>query len=257
MDDFDGLDDFDEVKLPTTNNNNTSSNGYNNNNGYKKDYKQYAKKPKRNIVGECSLNLWDKDKIEPLELDKDKFKEDIKYFTISLPSESYKITDEVSKKIANILKLLKAKEYKPRFICNYNRAIYSLINEIFSEDEIELITPWESYCKDNVNEKTRLFIPTDLNIRTVSFYVKNFFTLPPALQYIYGGIFASLYGQDNTTPSSFMIIYDPFKTDPKAKIDFKLSKNTGNYIMLQHKLEYPLYNLANNSDYATIEQILL
>lgn len=263
MEDFDGLEDFDNVELPKNtfsnntdgNNNDHKSNSFNNNNS-KRDFKQYVKKPKRNIVGEAKLNLWDKDKIVPLELDNDKFKEDVKYFTIALPSETFKLNEDNLKKISTILKLLKDKEYKARFICNFNRAIYSTISEIFEEDNIELITPWESYCKDS-KETTRLFIPTDLNIQTVSSYVNNFFNLNPSLQYIYGGIFTSIYGQENTKPSNFVIIFDPFKTDPKAKVDFKLSKNTANYILLGRKLNYPLYNLANESDYAAVEQILL
>jgi len=256
FDDFDGLDDFDKVVTPKPNTETATSNNSSNYNNKNNDFKQYPKKKKRNIVGTSELNLWNKDKIEPLDLDTEKFKENVKYFTIALPSETFKMNEDSVKNIVNILKLLKAKDYKPRFICNYNRALFDSIYEMFTEEEIELITPWETYCKDS-KETTRLFIPTDLNIQTVASYVGNFFTLPPSLQYIYGGMFTSIYGQDNTTPSSFVIIVDPFHVDSTKKVDFKLSKNTGNYIILARKLNYTIYNLSNTSDYAAIEQILL
>lgn len=264
MEDFDNMDDFksidlnsDSEKSKSSYNNNNYNNGYNSNsyNKFKKSNYNKKEKPKRNIIGEATINLWNEDKVEPLELDTNNFKTDVKYVTMSLPSQTFKMSDDNKKKVKSILKLLKAKNYKIRFICNFNRAIYKEIVEVFDEDDIIMVTPWESYCKES-KEDTKLYIPSDENIRSAAFYSKNFNKFNPALQYIYAAVFTTLYGQSNDKPSEFYITYDPYKVEAN-KVDFSKSKDTANYFLLSKPLGLNVINLSKDNEYADIEQLLL
>lgn len=264
---FDGLDDFEAVSMPTngtpsTNyNSNNNSGGNNNSYGGNNSYgnkKPFEKKvaPKRNVTGEMTINLWDKEKITPVELDSTKFKEDVKIVTMSMPSQTFKMNDDDKKRLVNILNLIKGKGYKLRFICNYNRAIYEEVVDIFGMDNLIMITPWLSYCKES-KEDTPLYLPSDANLSVAAHHVKNFANLSPALQYIYTGVICSLYGQDNTEPSSYYITWDPFKKAEDRKVDFSKSKDTANYFILHNQFKFTIYNVAFQGDYADLEQMLL
>lgn len=261
MDDFDELDDFDTLpanataeQTPKPTYDKSKWNKRGESNGFAK-----KEKPKRNIIKTINdINVWDDDRITAKELDVDKFKVDSKYVTIAMPSATFKLSDESKTKLKVILELLHKKEYKVRFICNNNRSIYSELKEVFTLDNLEHITPWESYCKE-ASETLPQYLTSDMNLEAAAHYVKNFDAKHKAHKLLYGALIATLFGLENDSPSTYFITMDPYKTDKtgKQKIDFTKSKDTANYYLLAKSLNLDIFNLAISSDYSDIEQILL
>jgi len=263
MDDFDDLDDFDNISVdekPVSTPSDKPSYDTSKWNKNKGNSGGFVKKtaPKRNIIGTTTIDVWNDDKIVAKELEPEKFKVDSKYVTIAMPSASFKISDEALKKIKVILELLHKKEYKVRFICNYNRPVYSLLKEVFTMDNLEHVTPWPTFCKD-AKEDLPQYLVSDINLEAAAHYVKNFDSKHKGHKLIYGAILTTLFGQENDTPSTYFITLDPYKTDKtgRQKIDFTKSKDTANYYLLAKALNLDIFNLAIDSDYADLEQILL
>ena len=249
---MDGLQDFDEVK--TAPEQHTGNNNYRSNNGG-------SKKPKRNIIGKAEINLWDDPEIEPMKLETDDFKDDVKIATFALPSDSYKLSPAVKYRIIDMLKLLKDKDYKIRFVVGYTAQMEEELKEIFGKENLIYIIPFANY-RVNVDNETPLYLVTDKNIKVAAEYVgnkrtgKGFNNYPTMAKYSYAAVIGSLYGPDVDEPSEFYFTYDPFIGNGKD-IDFTKSRNTANYFFLAKNLPYTMYNLADEASYADLEQVLL
>jgi len=226
--------------------NNYYKNNYNNKNSFNNNYKK--KYSNSNVIGKNKINLWNNDRVSPIELQQDKFKHDKKYVTIALANQTYEPGERELAKFKKIFILLKENGYKVRVVCNYVRNIHKLMIETLGKENIYHITPWKSYCRDSKN--ITMYLPTDFNIRASANYFKGFSKAPASLRYIMASIFTTCFGLYNNEPSDVIIIDDPFyKGD---KIDFTKSKDTSNYIMLAKTLGMDIYNISIDEQFADI-----
>ena len=226
--------------------------------GYNKSGGNFKKSEFTNVQGEMTLNLWDGDKPTPTEIDSNTFKEGKKFFTLVLASRTYTPTEDELKLIVTIVKALNRQGYMLRMICNYARGAYDAITKAIEADDMYLITPWRSYCKDG-DKKAMMWLPSDENANVAANYTgkydresrtRDFNALPAPVRYINAGIIASLFGRNNNQPSTFVVVVDPFYTGDK--IDYQKSRESSNYYYLAKQLSVPLYNVAMPTDKADL-----
>lgn len=233
-----------------------TTNDSNNNSSQNSDSNtQYVKKKKNeNIIGENDLNLWNKDVVAPVTLNEDDFEEDVKYITLVLPSKRFRIKGEDEReKVLKFLKRFKDKGYKLRFICNFIRDIFDDAIDIFGEDGVEMYTPWATYCKD-VDTTYKMRIPSDKNIQLAHGHIKNIDNKPPFVKYLNATILSTLFGTNNKKPSSYILTYDSNWSG--KMLDFKLSVDNANYILLRRELNLNIYNLHNKNNVADLAKLL-
>jgi len=252
MEDFDSM--FDEVDSgfnsdkPKT----KQDNDYNN----KFEKKKYDNKPiYTNVEGKQTLNVWNGDRVPPLELDLSDLKTEDKFVTMVLGNKFYRLSDEEKERFVVISKILKEKKYKLRIICSNVSSIYKELKEVFSDDIIH-ITPWKGYCKEMKDIKQ--YLSSDSNLKAASFYfnnkMKKYNDLPAGIKLIKSAVIGSLVGIDNNELSHLVIMHD--RNYDGRKIDFKQSQQTSDYIILSKPLNLNIYRIALPNDYKTLRQLL-
>lgn len=263
--------DLDDMGTPSNNNNSDNGNSYGNDNRNKDNYNRsnnnggyrnndnnrysggYKKKPKLNIVGKQTINLWNDDKVYPKELDESIVKKDTKIITLVLPNLDFRMNDSEKEKVLDMLQKFKNKDYKVRFTCNAIKDIYEDVIKIFGVDNCIHIAFSATSCKIE-DEKLPLHIPTDANITAAAAHVKNFFKLSAGIKYAYSSMFTSLFGSENDEYSSYVVVFDPYKQG--YKVDFTKSRITANYFLMQKSLGLDIFNLADRDDYNDLSDII-
>lgn len=226
--------------------------------------KSYATKEKKYfVVSTATIKLYDKPTVEPLEIDPNNYDTDYKVFTLCFPTASFKMNPEAEVKVVNILKMLKAKGYKVRFIVDQTASIYDTLLKIFGDDNMLHVIPWPTFTC-SVPANTQVYIPTDVNIRAAAFYYpkradgkgKSFAEMSTFGQIMTTCTIAALFGPKNITPSEYVILVDPWLGDGK-EIDWDKSKYTGNMFLATKKLGFSVVNLAVPSEYKDLEELLI
>jgi len=236
-----------------------SNSGYSNNSsgGYgagNRSFKGgYDKKPKLNIVGKQTINLWNDDKVFPKELDERDAKENTKIITFVLPNVDFRMNDSEKEKVLDTLQKFKNKDYKIRFTANGIKDIYDDVIKMFGVDNCIHIS-FSATSTKITDEKLPLYIPTDENITAAAAHVKNFFKLSAGIKYAYASMFTSLFGSNNDEYSSYVITFDPYKQG--FKLDFTKSRNTANYFLMQKALKLDIYNLSDRDDFNDINDMM-
>jgi len=272
MDEFDNMfsDVTDEVaSVPESNNNqqqsytqqnnqnyNNNSNGYKNNNygGYKKG--NYDNKPKyKNVEGKQTINIWNGDRVQPLELDMQALKTNEKWVTFVIANMFYKLDEQEEAKIKELATTLKEKGFKARVVCGYVKPIFKILKEVFGDD-LMLITAWKGYCKELKDVKQ--YLSTDANIKAAAYYYstdrKNYNDLPNGIKLTKSAAMGSLVGPDNNELSQFVIVHD--RNYDGRRLDFKQSQNTSDYVFLAKKLSLNMFNIAMDKQYNDLKSVL-
>lgn len=247
-----------EEATPLTSNDNGNNygggNNYNNNNNYGK--KKFDNKPVyTNVEGKQTINVWNGDRVEPLELDHNSLRTNTKWCTIALGNKFYKLDEDHVKRFRTLASKMKEKGYKCRVICSNVAPILKDLKEIFGDD-LMLITPWKGYCKELKDFKQ--YLSSDSNLKAASYYFNNkarkYNDLAAGIKLVKSAVIASLVGLDNNELSQIVIIHD--RNYDGKKIDFKQSQQTSDYILLAKPLNLTMYNIAFDKDYGDLSQLL-
>jgi len=248
MDDFDDM--FNELDT-VPKNDEPNKDSYKKNNNYN-DYKKNFNKPKyTNVEGKQTINVWNNDKVTPVELDLENMSSSTKWATISLPSKTYKLDQDDYNRFNDIIKYLKANNFKIRVVCSNVKAIHKSLVNAFGDDIIR-VTPWKGYCKEQ-KEYTQ-YLASDSNIQAACHYFKGFHNFPASIKLIKAASIGSLVGSDNNELSTLVIVHD--RNYNGKKIDFQKSQLAGDYYMLSKQLSLNLFNIANDSDFLSLKTIL-
>jgi hypothetical protein len=260
MDEFDNMfSDVGEDTVALDNETKSKSNDYSNNNYNNNSYggkKKFDNKPiYTNVEGKQEINVWNGDRVPPLELDMDSLKTNEKFVTMVLGNKFYSLSEEEISRFIVLSKLLKEKGFKLRIICSNVKPVYNHLKEVFGDDIIH-ITPWKGYCKDMKDIKQ--YLASDSNLKAAAFYFNNKFKkyndLPAGIKLVKAATISSLVGLENNELSQIVILHD--RNYNGKKIDFKQSQQSSDYILLAKPLNLNLYNIAMPDGYKTLKQLL-
>ena len=217
------------------------------------DDKKFEKNPAYDkIEGKQKINLWNNDKVEPLELDKRSMMTNIRWVTISLATRAYNLTEEDQKAWDDVIKLLADKGYRVRVVCSNVKAIHDKLKDAF-KNNIMRITGWKGLCKEQTDVKQ--YLCSDSNIQAAAHYYKGYQNFPAGIKLVKAASMGSLVGPDNNEMTDMVIVHDR-NYSGKGKIDFKASQQAADYYMLAKPLELSLYNIANADELEALKKVL-
>ena len=247
-----------EQQAPAANGNSYGSQqadkpAYGNSNGNSDDKKQFEKNPAYDkIEGKQKINVWNNDRVEPLELDKGSMMTNIRWVTISLANRMYNLSEEDLKVWDEVIKLLVGKGYRVRVVCSNVKAIHDKLKEAF-KGNVMRITGWKGLCKEQTDVKQ--YLCSDANMQAACFYYKGYQNFPAGIKLVKAATIGSLVGLDNNEMTDMVIVHDR-NYNGKGKIDFKSSQQAAEYYMVSKSLELSIYNIANANELDALKQVL-
>jgi hypothetical protein len=196
-------------------------------------------------------NYWDKQDIQPMEIDVTKFKKTGKSFTIFVHPEN-DMPEDIYKKLLAVSKVIMEQGYTFRHTGNKDNALHNAILKLEGA-KVESYMPWKKF-NPNV-ESPKMSTPTGYRV-AIGIH-RAFMRLPAAVRAILSKDTNALLGTEATDPVDFVLAWTDGGAEVlAAKADFKKIGNNTFILQVCSRANITVLNAYNSNFIERIKAML-